>query len=188
LKLWQDPTVSDTRRYTFTREELQEIAYGQSIDPSFDAAEACERALAVIDATGRFARGPMGGGMGPFEACVVEERAKLVHREGQTFLPIKPLAFYLSECVPVAVVGRTTASLGTGFCVVQDLRPDQLLDPVAPSDDVERFVIDVIAQTGFALLTPADVNQPMPAGLKEPDYLISGYWEAIFDVLFRDTD
>jgi hypothetical protein len=180
--------VSDTRRYTFTREELQEIAYGQSIDPSFNAREACERVLAAIDGTGRFARGPMGPGMGNYEAYVVEERAKLVHREGQTYLPIKPLGFYLSECAPVAVVGRTSASWGTGFCVVQKLRPDRLLDPTAPSDDVERFVIDVITQAGFSILTRADVDLPMPPGLKAPDYLISYYWATVFDVLFHEAD
>jgi hypothetical protein len=130
------------------------------------------------------------GGLANYFAFLVCRTSELIQDPRQTYLRLTPVAVNLSLCAPVGVIGRIHASYGTEFCCIDHLDLDNLFDPSASADEMERFVIGVIAESPFTLMHPDDARRPLlPGAVPYDDYhLCYGPWDKYFHALFLNTD
>lgn len=175
-----------------TDDDISSIARWTPIDDSFTAIvdRAVVSILQRIKKSETYTQGVFEtGDLSNYVAFLVCRAEQLVHRPGETYRQLSPVAVYLSLCAPVGVIGRTHASYGTSFCGIEYLDLDDLIEPSAPENDVERFVVDLIDASPFTLLPPDDVRRPLPRGVVPDEYcLASEPWDKYFHVLFANTD
>ncbi len=175
-----------------TDSDIEAIATWTPIDDSF--VEIAEQAIASIlqniEDSGTYTHNVFEtGGLSNYVAFLACRSADLVHAPRETYRQLKPVAVYLSLCAPVGVIGRTAASYGTEFCGINYLDLDDLFDPSAPEGDLERLVVDAIADSRFTLLQPHEVRRPLPAGVTPDEYcFVSEPWDRYFHALFANTD
>jgi hypothetical protein len=186
------PRRMDNSAMKLTDDEISAIASWKPIDDEFSsiAKSAIASILYRIEASKTYTlRVFEDGGLSNYVAFLVCRTEELSHEPRETYRKLQPLAVNLSLCAPVGVIGRIHAYYGTEFCCIKYLNIDNLLDPSALTNDLERFVANVIAESPFTLMHPDDVRLPLPSGVVPYGYCLTPEpWNKHFHALFANTD
>lgn len=175
-----------------TEEDIVEIASWQAIDDSFAAVvqSVIESMLRRIESIEAYTVNVFeDGGLSNYVAFLVCRKQELYYVPHETYRLLTPLAVNLSLCAPIGVIGRIHASFGTEFCCIDHLGIDDLMDPAFLGDDLERYVVILIAESPFTLLHPKEVQQPLPPGVVPHEFCYNPEpWDKYFHALFANID
>jgi hypothetical protein len=176
-----------------TNDEIATIAEWEPIKAGFgrDEGQTARRIRAIVDQINSFSEFGCkmleDDGLSNYFVVFAFVRAEV--RYDALSRNVEGLLVYLSSCGPVGVVGRSRHFVGTDFLSHGVLEMDTLISPDQAERRLEEVVFEAIRSGGYQLLSPAEVKQPLPPGVKPFEYCLSQEpWDRVFHALFGNTD
>jgi len=128
------------------------------------------------------------GGLSNYYSATVH-RAPKRQRTSSTPTSFDCVAVYLSLMLPVGVLGRTIASMGSRSFSFSPLDLDSIIEPVYGADELLNTVLDAFKNSVYQFLDRDAANQPLPPNVTPHEYcLCKEPWDRAFHALFADTD